>query len=77
MAKRKRIPRGDPATRVGVWRPVTVDGKPTAKVSCPGCGSVANLDNFVIDENGIPDASLDCKHPGCTFHTTVVLMGWP
>lgn len=77
MAKVRRIPRGDPDVRIGVWRPVTVDGKPTAKVSCPDCGSRANLTDHVIDSNGYPDASLECTHPGCSFHERVHLEGWP
>ena len=77
MPKRVRIRRGDPKFEVGVWRPVTVDGKATAKVSCPSCGSVANLEDHEIDQNGIPDASLDCSHPGCEFHKHISLQGWP
>lgn len=60
----------------GTWEPVRVDGRPTARVWCLGCGRAATLDDHEIQEDGRVSPSLICPH-GCGWHESVRLDGWP
>lgn len=60
----------------GTWRPVVLDGKKTARLSCPGCGSIALLDHK-IDKEGNVTPSVVCPIQSCDFHEFVKLEGWP
>jgi len=57
------------------WKRILSDGKPTARVACPGCGFAAALaGTHTIDASGDVMPSLDC--PKCDFHDHVTLIGW-
>ncbi len=44
-------------------------------MSCPGCGSVAGLDDHEIDDQGRVTPSVDCSE--CEYHETGVrLLEW-
>lgn len=60
----------------GTWEPVTLDGRRTARISCPDCGSVAYADAHTIGPDGMVEPSLECPNAGCGFHDTVQLVGW-
>jgi hypothetical protein len=57
----------------GTWYPVIVDGKRTAKLVCPGCGIIANIDDHDIDHDGNVTPSILCD---CGYHENVILAGW-
>ena len=59
----------------GEWRPITSDGKWSARMACPGCGVGGSLADHEIDEHGNVHPSVDCTE--CEYHETgVVLVGW-
>ncbi len=59
----------------GEWHPVIVDGKPSARMACPGCGANGSLADHEIDAAGNVTPSVDCTE--CAYHETgVVLEGW-
>jgi hypothetical protein len=55
------------------WNRVTIDGKITARVTCPGCRLTFALDHDIA-EDGTVSPSLDC--PVCVFHDFVKLERW-
>ncbi|MCJ2530754.1 MAG: hypothetical protein LN413_00330 [Candidatus Thermoplasmatota archaeon] len=77
MPKRIHIPRGDPEVRRGVWRPSRLDGRRTAKMSCPACGVAQTFDDHDIDPNGLVSPSVQCADKKCAFHDYIALAGWP
>lgn len=66
---RKRFPPS------GAWVPVLLDGKPTARITCPECSECYLLDHEVA-ANGTVIPSVDCPTKKCTWHVHVVLDGW-
>lgn len=72
MSRRMRIPRGDPEERRGVWKPANIDGKRTARLSCPACGKIASLDDHALDANGSVSPSVVCGED-CGFHEYIIL----
>lgn len=56
------------------WNRVTIDGKVTARVACPGCGLTFALDH-TIAKDGTVSPSLVCPIKGC-FHGFIRLEGW-
>ena len=75
-----RIVKGDRAADrfnmpPGTWLRITADGTPTARMSCPGCGSAGSLVDHEISEQGNVTPSVDCTQ--CEYHEVgVVLVGW-
>ena len=63
---------GEPGTW---WQP---KGAKKPFVACPHCGGTLLGDDapHTIEDNGNVNASLVCRHPGCTFHEFVTLWGW-
>lgn len=59
----------------GTYRPITFDGVTTAKLVCPECGLVGDLDHD-IDAQGIVTPSVDCPGEDCNFHEMIQLIGW-
>ncbi len=60
----------------GEWHPITSDGKPSARMACPGCGANGSLADHEIDEAGNVTPSVDCTE--CEYHEVgVVVEGWP
>jgi ribosomal protein S27AE len=57
----------------GRWKRVEIDGKETAKVSCPNCGRVGHLAEHAIAESGEVTPALVCA---CGWTDTVELAGW-
>lgn len=55
------------------WTRVTIDGKVTARVKCPGCGMMFALDHDIA-KDGTVTPSLVC--PVCDHHSIVKLEGW-
>lgn len=60
----------------GTWAKSTLDGNPTAKVKCPGCGMIGTIINHSVGRNGVVSPSLDCPNDKCTFHENVILENW-
>ncbi len=64
---------------LGNWKPVILDDKLTAKMTCPGCGCFAYLSEHSIGTDGVVSPSVRCAtdQGGCgQFHDTVKLIGW-
>lgn len=60
---------------IGQWRCWNHKGTEYIFVTCPGCGKEYRLDHD-ISAQGIISPSLECPGPDCTFHNTVILVGW-
>ena len=67
---------GPGSLHAGNWCFVQYDGRKTIKVSCPTCGTSANLaGTHEVDELGNVSPSLICPDE-CGFHEWVILEGW-
>ena len=79
-ATHKAYPRGDwdriSDAQKGTWRPLTRDGKKTARFCCRFCGFVAALDTHRVSDDGIVLPSVQCPVSTCTFHEFIKLGGW-
>lgn len=60
---------------VGQWRCWNNKGTENVFVKCPGCGQEYRLEHDVSAE-GVISPSLECPSDDCTFHDTVILVGW-
>lgn len=70
----------------GLWRPITMDGRKSAVMSCPGCDEFYSLDRWTIAADGSVTPSVDHSWPirktdgtiipSCQFHDMVRLEGW-
>ena len=60
----------------GTWWPVSADGRRTAAICCPGCGTPGTLYDHEIREDGTVHPSCACPED-CGFHDHVQLVGWP
>ncbi len=56
----------------GEYLPITSDGKPSARITCPKCGITGSLDHE-IDFNGNVSPSVECPNDDCSFHTNIQL----
>lgn len=59
----------------GEWFPVTADGRLTARVTCPDCGTVATLDHDILAD-GTVTPSPECPVTACGFHEQGRLLEW-
>jgi hypothetical protein len=60
----------------GTWWPVVLDRKRIGSICCPGCGTVGNLADHEIRDDGTVHPSCVCPED-CGFHDYVQLVGWP
>jgi hypothetical protein len=76
MSRQTRITRSPTRELApGTWHPITADGKPSARMACPGCGANGSLTDHEIDSEGRITPSVDCTQ--CDYHEVgVVLEGW-
>lgn len=59
----------------GTWKAArTTDGRKTANVICPDCGTLLHLDPHIVGTDGVVSPSVVCH--GCEFHAFVSLGGW-
>ena len=59
----------------GTWLRIISDGRVSARMSCPGCGSTGTLTLHEIDHLGNVTPSVDCEE--CDYHESgLVLVGW-
>ncbi len=74
----RMLSQGDPNRRVGVWkRQVRPNGRASAIVSCPYCGSVIPFTAYhEVDLAGGVTPGVQCPNKDCKFHEYVKLMGW-
>lgn len=60
----------------GEYIQVLYEGKPTARIGCPGCGQSGILDHEIADD-GTVTPSIQCPGDDCGYHETgCVLTGW-
>ena len=57
------------------WRSWNHKGTKYIFVVCPGCGSEYRLDHDISAE-GVVSPSLECPGGDCSFHDTIILVGW-
>ena len=60
---------------IAQWRSWNRKGKVYVFVICPGCGQEYRLDHE-IDAQGVVTPSIECPSADCTFHDSVILVGW-
>ena len=64
---------------VGHWRAISRDGDWIIKMTCPLCGTEADLGDHEIDESGNVSPSVKCPsdlRAACDFHDSVQLERW-
>ncbi|KKN37823.1 hypothetical protein LCGC14_0759670 [marine sediment metagenome] len=60
----------------GEWIKITHEGKVTARLACPGCGTISSMYEHDISPEGNVTPSVDCSND-CGYHEVgVVLAGW-
>lgn len=72
------IPKSPPDVRwprAGQYVQVVLDGRKTARLSCPDCGRLALLeDHRIIEDSGQVVPSVVCSN--CSFHKNIQLANW-
>lgn len=59
----------------GYRRVIGIDGRRTALIACPQCGTRMLLNPHPVDANGNVSPSVVCRKP-CDFHEYIVLTEW-
>ena len=60
----------------GHYRGVQLNGRKTARLSCPNCGSPGLLEDHSVSPSGRVNPSVACPAELCTFHAYVTLENW-
>lgn len=60
--------------RLGTYKPITVDGKSSALIVCPGCGMRMQLKTHTVSADGVVTPSVVCRI--CNFHDYILLSDW-
>ena len=60
----------------GEWVPIWIEGKITARVGCPGCGTISAMSDHDIAADGSVTPSVGCPND-CGYHEVgVVFEDW-